>query len=142
GVRVRVPLVPLVSASLFDNAAAALSAHDVTAACLLPRQGVRVQLPLGALKSGNSSVWLERMLREHQAVGSSPTSPTEGPMSRGVMVAQPVVTRKRAGSSPAGTVLMEGQANGRWQPSRKRPSASLEGSTPSPSAGDRGSANW
>ena len=44
------------------------------------------------------------------------------------------LNQRGEGPSPSGPTQTEGQANRRWQPPRKRPSASLEGSTPSPSA--------
>ncbi len=47
--------------------------RDVTAACLLAMQDVRVQLPLGALCSGRRKAWLIRRFWKPESVGSNPT---------------------------------------------------------------------
>lgn len=101
---------------------------------------VWVRLPLGALSiQGVGKLGLIRMLREHEITGSNPVILTNS-FRCGQTVRRRPVKSTSEGSIPSTGAWMEGQANWRWQPPRKRSSVTnaLTGSTPSPSAGKTG----
>ena len=114
---------PVLSLNFFDNPVTAKCAHDVAAAYRLAMADVRVRLPLGT--------WTTR------GVGKPSNPPASGAGERrfesgcrdwinsgGVRAgtsARLLTGRTRVRFLPP-ELLVEGQANGRWQPSRKRPS--------------------
>jgi hypothetical protein len=115
--------VPPGALRFFDNSVTVKCAHDVAAACRLAMAEVRVRLPLGT--------WTTR------GVGKSGNPPASGAGERRFESGRPDWINSggvRAGTSARlltgrtrvrflpPELHVEGRANGRWQPSRKRPS--------------------
>lgn len=118
---------------LFDNSARSFCTHDVAAACCLARAEARVRFPLGALsETGCRKAWNWRRRREPEIVRSNRTALAR--LRWGLCwYRQAAVNRPFAGSIPATAAHVEGQANWRWQPPRKRSSdRRLGGSTRAP----------